>query len=157
MYLYSTPVFLLGKFHWQRSLGVSSTRGHKESDTTDNWTCLQGKVAFSFSYYWKTKPSIHCVNITCTHSQILLYTNIVSGGLVLSSSGLLGDMSRIKGPTAGSPNWISVLHCISSPCTSPEHLLKLELSEHLCNCLLDPHLLHLILSLGERGPGTLIL
>ena len=86
--------------------------------------CVQGKVPFSFSYYRKTKPSIHCGNITCTHSQILLYANIVSGGLVLSSSGLLGDMSPIKAPTAGSPNWISLLHCISSPCTSLEHLLK---------------------------------
>ena len=80
-----------------------------------------------------------------------------SDPLVLSSSGLLGDMSPIKDPTAGSPNWISVLHCISSPCTSLKHLLKWELSEHLCNCLLDPHLLHLILSLGEQGPGTLFL
>ena len=157
MYSYSTPVLLLGKFHWKRSLEVPSTRGHKESDANDNWTCMQGRVAFSFSYYWKSKPSTHCGNITCTHSQILLYTNIVSGGLVLSSSGFLGDMSPIKAPTAGSPNWISFLHCISSPCTSLEHLLKLELSEYLCNCFLDPHLLHLILSLGKWGPETLFL
>ena len=121
---YSTPVFLLGKFSWQRSLGVPSTWGHR---IRHHWqlNMRAGKVPFSFFYYWKTKPSIHCGNITCTHSQILLYTNIVSGGSVLSSSGLLGDMSPIKAPKAGSPNWVSLLHCISSPCTSLEHLLKL--------------------------------
>ena len=36
----STPVFLPGEFHGQRSLAGYSTWGHKESDTTEQLTLL---------------------------------------------------------------------------------------------------------------------
>ena len=38
----STPVFLPGEFHGQRSLAGYSPWGHKESDTTEVTACYSG-------------------------------------------------------------------------------------------------------------------
>ena len=42
-----TPVFLLGKFHGQRSLVGYSPRGHKESDTTERLTLSLSGITLS--------------------------------------------------------------------------------------------------------------
>ena len=39
----TTPVFLLGEFHGQRSLAGYSPWGHKESDMTEH-TCMQNET-----------------------------------------------------------------------------------------------------------------
>ena len=43
----TTPIFLPRESHGQSSLEGNSPRDHKESDTTDTFTCSQGLVVFS--------------------------------------------------------------------------------------------------------------
>ena len=48
-----TPVFLSGEFPGQRSLASYSTRGHKESDTTEWLTLSNNKGPYYFpALYW---------------------------------------------------------------------------------------------------------
>ena len=42
-----TPVFLLGEFHEQRSLAGYSPWGHKESDMTEQLTCIINRSALN--------------------------------------------------------------------------------------------------------------
>ena len=42
-----TPVFLLGEFHEQRSLAGYSPWGHKESDMTEQLTCIINRLALN--------------------------------------------------------------------------------------------------------------
>ena len=63
------PVFLLGKFHGQRSLAVYSPWGCKESDTTEQlstytrhyWIQLWFCKTFNFKYAWKRLDDIFLI------------------------------------------------------------------------------------------------
>lgn len=70
---YSTPVFLLGKFYWQRSLGVPSTWGHRVRHHWQLNTRARQSALFLFPITERPKLRIHCGTITWTHSQILIY------------------------------------------------------------------------------------
>ena len=59
----NTPVFLLGKFHGQRSLVGYSPRGHKESDTTER---LHFHFQWLSKHTWGEVKSLNCVRLFAT-------------------------------------------------------------------------------------------
>ena len=54
-----TPVFLLGKFHGQRSLASYSPQGHKESDTNEVTECIHIHKLVIQGFYTLT----FCINV----------------------------------------------------------------------------------------------
>ena len=73
-----TPVFLLGKFHGQRSLAGYSPRGHKESDTTEV-TGIRKNEILLFAATWLDLESIRLSEISQTEKDKYGMTSCTRG------------------------------------------------------------------------------
>ena len=72
----STPVFLPGKFHGQRSLVGYSPRGHKESDTTEQLTHTHSHFSLSvLSDLWRVPSAL-------SNNDTVLQTLCVTDGII---------------------------------------------------------------------------
>ena len=73
-----TPVFLLGKFHGQRSLAGYSPRGHKESDTTEVIGIRKNEILL-FAATWLDLESIRLSEISQTEKDKYGMTSCTRG------------------------------------------------------------------------------